>query len=375
LNRSSFGARLVAWQQAGGRHDLPWQNTKDVYRIWLSEVMLQQTQVSAALPYYLRFLELFPNVAALARASADEVMAAWAGLGYYSRARSLHRCAKIIVEQHQGVFPDTLDGLLTLPGIGRSTAAAIAVFAFGRREAILDGNVKRVLCRVFGIDRPMQKPATERELVQLAYELLPVSGIEAYTQGLMDFGATLCTPRRPACPRCPFQSECVAYNTARIEALPRPKERRIVPLRHATFVLLRLGQRVYLERRAESGLWGGLWCLPHSPMVDVSHEPALARRFIAELLSPRDATTVETVVPSPAAQHAGLEPEPLARFSHGFTHFTLEGTVWLVNLKREEEAPRAGRLVDPVELSKLALPRPVTRLFEALAAPGMFTPD
>jgi A/G-specific adenine glycosylase len=364
VNRSSFAARLVAWQKNAGRHDLPWQNTRDVYRIWLSEVMLQQTQVSAALPYYLRFLERFPDVFALARAPADDVMAAWAGLGYYSRARSLYRCAGQVVDQLGGVFPGTAEGLEALPGIGRSTAAAIAVFAYGQREAILDGNVKRVLCRVFGIDRDMQKPATERELVVLAKELLPESGIESYTQGLMDFGATLCTPRKPACARCPFQSECVAYNSDRIEQLPRPRARRVVPLRHASFLLLRRAGQLYLERRPDSGIWGGLWCLPHSPIADATLDRLQMQQFVVSLLGAHGA------VDGVAAAAASIQP--LAHFVHGFTHFTLQAEVWSLDLQQHDEAPLAGQLVAPEQRALLALPRPITKLFAQLDRIDLF---
>ena len=363
MNRSSFAARLVAWQQDAGRHDLPWQNTRDVYRIWLSEVMLQQTQVSAALPYYLRFLARFPDVFALAQAPADDVMAAWAGLGYYSRARSLHRCAQQVVDQFGGVFPGDAAGLLALPGIGRSTAAAIAVFAYGQCEAILDGNVKRVLCRVFGIDRDMQKPATERELVVLAEELAPQHGIESYTQGLMDFGATLCTPKKPACARCPFQSECGAYNSSRIDQLPRPRTKRLVPLRCASFLVLRHAGRIYLERRPDSGIWGGLWCLPHSPMTDAALSREAVEQFVAALLAALG-------VAKGAATAASIQP--LARFVHGFTHFTLEADVWSLDLDEAHHAPGDGQLAAPEQRARLALPRPITKLFAQLDSVDLF---
>ena len=353
----------MAWQKHAGRHDLPWQNTRDVYRIWLSEVMLQQTQVIAALPYYLRFLERFPDVFALARAPADDVMAAWAGLGYYSRARSLHRCAQLVVEQYEGVFPGNAEGLEALPGIGRSTAAAIAVFGYGQRAAILEGNVKRVLCRVFGIERDMQKPATERELVALAEELLPESGIESYTQGLMDFGATLCTPRKPACPRCPFQSECVAYNSGRIEQLPRPRTRRVVPVRRASFLVLRHHGRLYLERRPDSGIWGGLWCLPHSPISDAVLDRAGMQQFAALLLAGQGMAQ---------GVAEGFSLEPLARIVHGFTHFTLEADVWSLDLDQSQMMALAGQLVTPEQRALLALPRPISKLFAQLDSVDLF---
>ncbi len=358
MNASSFAARLVAWQRSAGRHHLPWQNTRDAYRIWLSEVMLQQTQVSAVKPYYERFLERFPDVFALARADADEVMAAWAGLGYYSRARSLHRCAKQIVERGAGQFPDQLADLDALPGIGRSTAAAIAVFAFGRREAILDGNVKRVLCRVFGIDRPMQSQATERELVALAYQLLPKDDIEGYTQGLMDFGATLCTPRRPNCGECPFEADCVARSSNAIERLPRPRQRRVVPLRRAAFFLFHYDGRVLLQRRPDSGIWGGLWCLPQSAYAS----------------SPLSREQAELEIRAVAPTAVGAAIDAVARFTHGFTHFTLEATVWRIALKQPLELVDS-RLVDAMALRELALPQPIKNLFDQFADVSLNSSD
>jgi A/G-specific adenine glycosylase len=352
MNASSFAARLVAWQKNAGRHGLPWQNTRDAYRIWLSEVMLQQTQVSAVKPYYLRFLQRFPDVFALAQADSDDVMAAWAGLGYYSRARSLHRCAQQLVAERAGQFPDQLSELDSLPGIGRSTAAAIAVFAFGRREAILDGNVKRVLCRVFGIDRPMQSQATERELVALATELLPSDDIESYTQGLMDFGATLCTPRRPACTSCPFEADCVARSSEAIDRLPRPKVRRSVPLRRAAFFLLCHDARVLMQRRPASGIWGGLWCLPQSEYQSVAATRDQAAAIATSMLG--------------CALESNCMPDAVARFTHGFTHFTLEATVWRFDLQQTPELPEC-RWVDASELNALALPQPIRHLFDQFA--------
>ena len=206
----SFATRLIDWQRSHGRHTLPWQNTRDPYRVWLSEIMLQQTQVSTVLGYYDRFLQRFPDVAALAAATLDDVFALWSGLGYYSRARNLHACAQAVVAQHGGRFPASSAALMTLPGIGRSTAAAIAAFCFGERVAILDGNVKRVLTRVLAFDGDLAETKQERALWAEATALLPERGIESYTQGLMDLGATLCTQRAPSCLLCPVQPLCAA---------------------------------------------------------------------------------------------------------------------------------------------------------------------
>ncbi|HZX26470.1 MAG TPA: A/G-specific adenine glycosylase, partial [Telluria sp.] len=224
-----FSAAVIAWQRAHGRHTLPWQNTRDAYRVWLSEIMLQQTQVAAVLGYYARFLERFPDVFELARAPSEDVMAHWSGLGYYTRARNLHACAKRVVEEYGGVFPADPALLAQLPGIGRSTAAAIAAFSYGARAAILDGNVKRVFARVFGIDAYPGEKKVEDALWARAEALLPADGIESYTQGLMDLGATLCTRGTPACERCPLAQRCVALATGRTAELPVRKPKKAVP--------------------------------------------------------------------------------------------------------------------------------------------------
>ena len=247
----SFAAKLIGWQRRHGRRNLPWQGTRDPYRIWLSEVMLQQTQVSAVVPYYERFLARYPTIAALASASEDEVLRLWSGLGYYARGRNLLRAARVV--HAMGGFPSNAEKIAELPGVGRSTAAAIAVFAYGERAAILDGNVKRVLSRVYG--------AGEAQLWKLAERLLPRSGIEAYTQGLMDLGATVCK-RVPDCTTCPVKAGCVARKTGRIAELPAPRARKALPWRQVSwFVVIHQG-KILLERRPSPGIWGGLWCFP-----------------------------------------------------------------------------------------------------------------
>ena len=253
--KSTFAAAIVAWQRQAGRHDLPWQNTRDPYRIWLSEIMLQQTQVATVIPYYQRFLASFPDVASLAAAPVESVLAHWAGLGYYARARNLHRCAQEIMAVHGGEFPRSAAQLQSLSGIGRSTAAAIAAFAYGERAAILDGNVKRVLCRVFAIAEDVSRAAAERALWQRAESLLPAAEeMASYTQGLMDLGATLCTRRQPACARCPLADRCVAQREERQHLLPVARRRGKAPERQATFLLISDGQGVLLERRPARGI-------------------------------------------------------------------------------------------------------------------------
>ena len=259
----SFAARLVAWQARAGRRDLPWQADRDPYRVWLAEVMLQQTQVSVVIPYFIRFCRRFPSVDALAAAPLDEVLALWAGLGYYARARNLHACARRLVERHGGTFPLDAAALAKLPGIGRSTAGAIAAFCADAREPILDGNVRRVLMRHFGIDGDPASPAVTRHLWQQAAALLPASPrMSAYTQAIMDLGATVCTRRAPSCGSCPVAATCVAYRTGRVDELPAPRRRRPERTRRAWALLALHDGRVLLQRRAPAGVWGGMHSLP-----------------------------------------------------------------------------------------------------------------
>jgi A/G-specific adenine glycosylase len=295
-----FAQRIVAWQRTHGRNDLPWQQSRDPYRIWVSEIMLQQTQVSTVIPYYERFIASFPDVRALAAASLDDVLAHWSGLGYYSRARHLHRAASIIRDDHGGCFPDRVDAIAALPGIGRSTAAAIVVFAYGAREAILDGNVKRVLARVCGIEGYSGDKAVADGLWRAAEKLLPREDVESYTQGMMDLGAMVCGRRSPQCHLCPVKTSCVARKTRRTSELPAPRPRKERPHRRTTMLVLEHRDEVLLEKRPAPGIWGGLWCLPEiHPGEDP--ETFCMRRF-------------------------GLQVQTMERLpdvEHGFTHFTL----------------------------------------------------
>jgi A/G-specific adenine glycosylase len=315
---------------------MPWQGTRDPYRIWLSEIMLQQTQVAAVIPYYERFLAHFPDIGALAHASEEAVLKLWSGLGYYARGRNLLLAARQVLRR--GKFPDTRDDILQLPGVGPSTAAAIAVFAYGRRAAILDGNVKRVLARRFGID------GVERQW-ELAEKLLPARDIETYTQGLMDLGATVCTRARPACERCPVARGCVALRDGRIHELPAPRARKPLPTRKATwFVLLHAGS-VLLERRPSSGIWGGLWVFPEGPAGEV--RPFCRRNFSIEIAKTQKMPVIE----------------------HGFTHFRLN--IQPIRCNVRNILPRAespGRIwIDVEEASRAAVPAPVRKLLLGLA--------
>ena len=296
----SFAARLSAWQATHGRHDLPWQRTRDPYRIWLSEIMLQQTQVATVIPYYERFLAAFPDVRALAAAPEDRVLEHWSGLGYYRRAHHLHAAAKAIVATHGGKFPRDAETLASLPGIGRTTAAAIAAFAFGTRAAILDGNVKRVLARHRGIDGFPGTPAIEKEMWRVAESLLPRSDVERYTQALMDLGATVCTRSAPRCDACPVARDCVARKEGRIAELPSPRPKKLLSQRAVRVLVLERAGTILFEKRPSVGIWGGLWSLPEVA-VDADPVAHCRTRFAARAV-------------------AG---EELAPIEHAFTHFRL----------------------------------------------------
>lgn len=263
---NTLATSIVAWQRQHGRHHLPWQGTNDPYRIWLSEIMLQQTQVGTVVGYYERFLQRFPTVSALAQASLDDVMPYWAGLGYYARARNLHRCAQVVHNDYDGHFPRSPLELATLPGIGRSTASAIAAFAHGERSPIMDGNVKRVFTRFFGIYGETARRAVETVLwdtAEKAVQRAPESlDMRAYTQGLMDLGSTVCKRRNPECANCPIRSGCYAYRHTAQHSLPQPRTRKPLPQRHCIMLILEYDGHVMLELQPSPGIWGGLWSLP-----------------------------------------------------------------------------------------------------------------
>ncbi len=358
---TAFADALIGWQRRAGRHDLPWQRTRDPYRIWVSEVMLQQTQVATVLRYYPRFIERFPDAVALARADVDEVLGAWSGLGYYSRARSMHACAKRLMAEHDGAFPREPEAIRALPGIGRSTAAAIAAFAWGTRAAILDGNVKRVLARVFGEPGRPGEAAVERRLWALAESLLPEPGegrIETYTQALMDLGATVCLRTRPRCAGCPVADACVARREDRIESLPAVRPRAAAPLRAAVWALVRAGDAVLLERRPARGVWGGLWSLPEvRPPQDApvpEGDAGEAVRFIEQRCS---------LVVRPDG--------PCGEVRHAFTHFRLRAAVWPLRADAalaRAAAPPGHLWLAPGDVAGAPLPRPVRVLLAQPAA-------
>jgi A/G-specific adenine glycosylase len=345
LATDDFSRRLVRWQKAHGRHDLPWQQTTDPYRVWLSEIMLQQTQVATVVPYYLRFLAALPTLAALAAAPAETVMGLWSGLGYYARARNLQACACAIMETHAGRFPQDPAAIAALPGIGRSTANAIADFCFGAREPILDGNVKRVLCRCFGISGFPGVPAVEKQLWQLAAELLPAKDVGSYIQAQMDLGATICTRSKPRCTECPLAGQCVALREGCVDELPQAKPRRALPERETTVLMLRHGDNVLMEARPPQGIWGGLLSLPELPA-------GTAAQAYAETLGCRVLAVAE-----------------LPPLVHTFTHFRLTLKPLLAEVEPLPLAAEAGRRwLAPAEMKSAPLPAPIRTLLNALPA-------
>jgi A/G-specific adenine glycosylase len=345
---SGFAERLLAWFDDHGRHDLPWQHPRTPYRVWLSEIMLQQTQVQTAAPYFERFTQALPELKDLAIAPIDRVLALWAGLGYYARARNLHRAAALCVEQHEGRLPESLEALVALPGIGRSTAGAILAQAHGHRVAILDGNVKRVLARVHGVAGWPGTPAVEKRLWALSELHLPDERLADYTQAIMDLGATLCTRRNPHCIRCPFAGSCDAHQNARTDELPTPRPTRNTPQRDTVMLVLRDAQgRVLLQRRPETGIWGGLWSLPEAA------DTAAARVLAAHH---SDADGIDGA--------RTLEP-----FNHVFSHFRLQVQPLLI-----EVGAARGRVGDnddlrwhpPAEARTLGMPAPIARLLKRI---------
>ena len=400
---TSFASRLIAWQRVHGRHDLPWQgqggkkigeqsydiglpppcllpqsagkshhlnplpkgedaialspsggkldrglasnvSEADAYRVWLSEIMLQQTQVATVIPYFQRFISSFPNIAALAAATEDQVLAHWSGLGYYARGRNLHKSARIIVKNFKGEFPQKFEDILELPGIGRSTAAAICALAFHQRRAILDGNVKRVLARYCGIAGWAGEKKVEERLWQQAEALLPSAGVATYTQAMMDMGATLCTRSKPKCVLCPVQSDCVALQTERISQLPTPRPKKSVPERHAVFLLLMHGSDILLEKRPSSGIWGGLWCPPQ-----FDDEVAAKGWFVGNGMDANEGVRLQT-------------------FTHTFSHFKLHITPLRIQLARKPlHVAQAGSVwLDVEEALGAAIPTPVREILKQL---------
>lgn len=346
----SFAARLIAWHASHGRHDLPWQQTTDPYRVWLSEIMLQQTQVATVTGYYVRFIARFRTLPELAAAPVEEVMKLWSGLGYYARARNLHACARAVMRDHGGEFPRAPTEIARLPGIGQSTANAIAVFCFGAGVPILDGNVRRLLCRCFGIAGYPGAAAVENRLWRDAAALLPTAQVATYIQAQMDMGATICTRSRPRCTACPLADVCVARHENRIAVLPTPRPRKALPERAVTLLALRQDDRILLEIRPPAGIWGGLLSLPELPgAVD-----AIDTVDVIDYCARRLGVKVGAVSPAPI-------------LTHTFTHFRLHiqpllGTAAGCTGVMEPHL----RWVRLSELAQAALPTPIRTILSAI---------
>lgn len=338
-----FATNLLTWFESHGRKDLPWQHPRTPYRVWLSEIMLQQTQVRTVIPYFQRFVEALPTLESLAEASQDQVLALWSGLGYYSRARNLHACAKMCVERHAADLPSSLDDLAALPGIGRSTAAAILAQAHGQAHAILDGNVRRVLARHHGVHGWPGQARVQTELWRLSEAHLPQSRLADYTQAIMDLGATLCTRSKPRCADCPLQSQCIAHRDGLILALPTAKPGASRPTRSTTMMIARSDEgRILLERRGPTGVWARLWSLPECT------DATAAGKF----------------------QTAGMQGEfatrrTLPAFTHAFSHFQLHITPVLLQVRGAAtqicDDPDRAWFAEH-ELDSIGLPAPIRKL-------------
>jgi A/G-specific adenine glycosylase len=342
-----FAERLLAWHALHGRHDLPWQHPRTAYRVWLSEIMLQQTQVATVIGFFSRFVAALPDLPALAAAEADRVLALWAGLGYYSRARNLHAAARICVARHGGELPRDFDALAALPGIGRSTAGAILAQAHGLRFAILDGNVRRVLARHALIEGSVASAPVLKRLWGLAEQRLPQARLADYSQAVMDLGASVCNSRRPRCGECPVAGDCAALAVGAVDRLPQKKTARVVPERSTRLLVLEDAHgRVLLERRPPAGIWGGLWSLPEMAL-DADPAAHVGDRFGASLAGTTD----------------------LPPFTHAFTHFRLHVQPLRATLTHNGAAIAdnpALRWVDGPARAALGLPRPVAALLDRL---------
>ncbi len=341
-----FSKPLLEWFASYGRKNLPWQLPRSPYRVWISEIMLQQTQVQTVIPYFERFMERFPSINDLAQAHEDEVLSLWSGLGYYSRARNLHRTAQIIVSEYQGIFPDQLELVHALPGIGASTAAAILSQAFNQPTAILDGNVKRVLTRFFAIKGHPEQAAIKKQLWQLADACMPQEQCADYTQAIMDLGATCCTTKNPDCARCPVQDHCLALKYKEQHLYPSKKVKKPVPVQQQQLLVLCNHEgKIYLEKRPPTGLWGGLWCLPS----------------LDEGKCPLDFIQLEYDLNGESAQH-------LIAFKHRFSHFMLEINALKIKTKalgRTLAEPK-GQWFAKEQLSTLGLAKPTSKILSLL---------
>jgi len=353
LTPARFRTLILNWFDQHGRKLLPWQINKTPYRVWLSEIMLQQTQVNTVIPYFLRFLQQFPDLRSLASAHEDAVLHLWAGLGYYSRARNLHRAAQWLTQHSAGEFPDEIDKLIAIPGIGPSTAGAISALAFNKRATILDGNVKRVLARLHGIRTPINEKKTEKALWDIAENYTPNKRIADYTQAMMDLGATCCTRANPTCTTCPLKQHCVAYDLGIVNKLPAKKATKTLPIKQATFVILKKGEAVLLQKRPSSGIWGGLWSLPE--IVGKPNKKKV-RAFCLDQF-----------------QLSIADFKSLSSFRHTFTHYHLDIFPVLVTLQTKLPKKVDDQLqiwYNPEHPEPIGLPKPIQTIMRQFYDPA-----
>ncbi|WP_083502915.1 A/G-specific adenine glycosylase [Legionella gratiana] len=340
--QEQFSKPLLLWFALHGRKNLPWQLPRTPYRVWISEIMLQQTQVQTVIPYFERFMQQFPNMSDLAYANEDEVLSLWSGLGYYSRARNLHQTAKIILHDHQGIFPNDYKSLNELPGIGPSTAAAILSQAYNQPAAILDGNVKRVLTRFFRIKGYPEQTQVKKTLWELAHSCMPQENCADYTQAIMDLGATCCTLKNPNCSNCPLQKDCLAFKHKEQHLYPTKKIKKVVPIQYRQLLVLHNEQgHIYLEKRPPSGVWGGLWCLPS---IDADECPLDFIRLNYDL--------------------SGEHPQSLLAFKHRFSHFHLEINALSIKTTSLETrlSEKQGQWFSKERLNTLGLAKPTYKI-------------
>jgi A/G-specific adenine glycosylase len=350
INPKAVNSLILHWFDQHGRKQLPWQYQKTPYRVWVSEIMLQQTQVHTVIPYFEKFMQHFPHLAALAEATEDEVLHLWTGLGYYSRARNLHRAAKMVMTEFKGEFPNNSVDLQSLPGIGRSTAGAILSIAFNQSEPILDGNVKRVLTRLHGITKPINEKETENKLWELALSYTPTQRAADYTQAIMDLGATCCTRNKPQCEHCPLMPHCVAYAEEMTTQIPKKKSTKTLPTHAATFLILNYDGQVLLHKRPPTGIWGGLWSFPEIK----GHADS---ELIRETCQQSFKISITT-------------QQPLPSFRHTFSHYHLDISPVLIPLKRfpskvmEANKQIWYKITNP---EPVGLPKPVQLIMSKLA--------
>ena len=364
-----FSKKLIAWHQQSGRSGLPWQGNRDPYAVWVSEIMLQQTQVATVLERYPRFMKRFPTVKKLASADVDEVLAEWAGLGYYSRARNLHACAKQVVDEFSGKFPNDPLLLEQLKGIGRSTAGAIAAFAFHERAPILDANVKRILARIFAVEGVLQDKAVNDQLWKLAEDLLPSKreDMPVYTQALMDFGATWCTSRKPVClsdeKQCPYLKDCQANLSDQVLLFPEKKLKAKSPEFNCDMLLIRSGNTILLQKRSSKAIWGGLWSLPESPW-----QPRVAAKQALDI-NAKD--LLAAALPDEKTASLSKAFQKLVRgeqIKHVFTHRRLWIQIWEASLSKQPEFLSPDlKWVPLTQLGRYGLPQPIKVLLQKLS--------